>query len=252
MQAKTDIFHKLTDTETHSTLKACDLPDRETYTDEEADRIRDCRILIREGKTYEEAAGLVRSPVSPTTSKKVKSKRSSSSKSNGHAPPLDLAGLRSLAKARGYPLSYSQVLAIATACGLDPDADRFSPRQAEQFARACEVSLTGSGGDRPLDPDALEVARTELMQTLSAQIHWDLAARTAAEQVVESFLVSFQSHLKHCVVETTQVLQRQQAEARSEAEDESEFGRRIEARVARLFTASDVQKRLSDGRDAEN
>ncbi|MEM9154164.1 MAG: hypothetical protein AAGB13_03875 [Cyanobacteria bacterium P01_F01_bin.33] len=249
MQAKPDIFDKLTEVEISSILKVCDLPDLEAYTDEEADRIRDCRVLIQQGKTYEEAARLVRSP---TTPKKLKSKkRSRISKPNGQVPSLDLAGLRSLARKRGYPLSYAQVLAIATACDLDPDADNFSPVQAEQFVRACDRRQMNSNGDRPLDATELDAARAELMRSLVAQSGWDRAARTAAERAVESFLVSFQSHLKQCVVETTRVLQQRQDEARSESNGESDFGRRIEANVERLFGASDTRKQLSDGRDAE-
>ncbi|MEM9155078.1 MAG: hypothetical protein AAGB13_08570 [Cyanobacteria bacterium P01_F01_bin.33] len=116
MQAKADIFCKQTETEMHSILEACHLPDKEKYTDEEADLIRDCRVLIQQGKTHEEVAHLMQLPTTRETAKKVKSKKGARiSKSNGSTPQLDLAGLRSLAKERGYPLSFSQVLAIASA-----------------------------------------------------------------------------------------------------------------------------------------
>ena len=34
------------------TLKACGLPEKDEYTEDEADRFKECRSLIAEGKTY--------------------------------------------------------------------------------------------------------------------------------------------------------------------------------------------------------
>ncbi|MEM7561295.1 MAG: hypothetical protein AAF394_19390 [Planctomycetota bacterium] len=97
MQAKTDIFCKQTETEMHSILEACHLPDKEKYTDEEADLIRDCRVLIQQGKTHEEVAHLMQLPTTRETAKKVKSKKGARiSKSNGSTPQLDLALLSCL------------------------------------------------------------------------------------------------------------------------------------------------------------
>ncbi|MGK7905848.1 MAG: hypothetical protein AB4040_01265 [Synechococcus sp.] len=183
MQTKKDVVAQLSAEDVAATLKACGLQDKDKYTDEEADRFKDCRALIQQGKSYEEATQLLQKSAPKVSTKKKRNTRKRSEESN----------------------------------------------------------------KRPLDMTEIEGTRDELLEAIAEQNDWETAAQTAAEQVVGSFLASFQFHLQRYMAETTQVLQQRHTNSQMETDGNSDFRQRIEARVEHLFGSSKSQKQLSDG-----
>ncbi|MGK7908792.1 MAG: hypothetical protein AB4040_16410 [Synechococcus sp.] len=183
MQTKKDLVAQMSEDDIASTFKACSLQDKDKYTDEEADRFRDCRALIQQGKSYEEATQLLQKSAPKVTAKKKRNSRN-------------------------------------------------RPEQSDK---------------RPLDMAELEGTRDELLKAIAGQNDWENAAQAAAEQVVGSFLASFQFHLQRYMSETTQVLQQRHAKSQIETDGNSDYRQRIEARVDRLFGSPKSQKQLSDG-----
>lgn len=183
MQTKKDLVGQLTAEDVTATLNACSLKNKDKFTDEEADRFKDCRALIQQGKSYEEATQLLKKSALKVNAKKKRNTRNRSEESN----------------------------------------------------------------ERPLEMAELEGTRDELLEAIAGQSDWDNAAQAAAEQVVGSFLASFQFHLQRCMAETTQVLQQRQTKGPIETNGNSDFRQRIETRVNRLFGNPKSQEQLSDG-----
>ncbi len=61
MYQKHELFGELSSVDIGETLKACALEQKKNeYMEDEADRFRECRALIQEGKTYKQAAAQFR------------------------------------------------------------------------------------------------------------------------------------------------------------------------------------------------
>ncbi len=56
MYQREELFANLSPEESTATLQACAIAEAQEYTDDEADRIKEARAQIEQGKTYEEVA----------------------------------------------------------------------------------------------------------------------------------------------------------------------------------------------------
>ena len=132
--------------EIQKTLFAGGLPEKEVYTEEEADRFRECRQLIDQGRTYDEVAQLLQPNNLASTTQtqqkesdtQPKAKKSKNGKKPG-AKPLDISELLSLASEQaGTRISLIEAVKILQACGL-PDQEEYSASECDRFLEACDL-----------------------------------------------------------------------------------------------------------------
>ena len=60
MYQKHELFGELSSVDIAETLKACALEQKDEYIEDEADRFRECRVLIEQGRNYKQAAAQFR------------------------------------------------------------------------------------------------------------------------------------------------------------------------------------------------
>lgn len=113
-----------------STLKACGLPEKDEYTEDEADRFKECRSLIAEGKTYKQASAQMR--------RQDKSTQETDESESG-AELLDISELLARAsKQCNSRIPLSEVVQILDSCGL-PDKDEYTSLEGDRFLEACKL-----------------------------------------------------------------------------------------------------------------
>lgn len=132
-----ELFNNLSPSEISRTLRLGGLPEKELYTENDADRFRECRTLIEQGGTDEEVMALL-SPVVDNALSETQGNSSSSTKNGGKKQgkkgqlPLDITELLVIARERGYKIALSQALIILQVCGLS-EQDEYSPDECERF-----------------------------------------------------------------------------------------------------------------------
>ncbi|MBD2534527.1 hypothetical protein H6G97_35610 [Nostoc flagelliforme FACHB-838] len=77
-----ELFNNLSPSEISRTLRLGGLPEKELYTENDADRFRECRTLIEQGGTDEEVMALL-SPVVDNALSETQGNSSSSTKNGG-------------------------------------------------------------------------------------------------------------------------------------------------------------------------
>lgn len=98
------------------TLKACNLPEKDEYTEEEADRFKECRSLIEQDKS-----------------------KQTTSETEPEDQLLDISELLALASEQvGTRISLTEAVQILDNCGL-PDQEQYTSFEGDRFLEACEL-----------------------------------------------------------------------------------------------------------------
>ncbi|MEH1887586.1 hypothetical protein [Nostoc sp.] len=132
-----ELFNNLSPSEISRTLRLSGIPEKELYTENDADRFRECRTLIEQGGNDEEVMALL-SPIVDNALLETQGNSSSSTKNGGKKQgkkgqlPLDITELLVIARERGYKIALSQALLILQVCGLS-EQDEYSPDECERF-----------------------------------------------------------------------------------------------------------------------
>lgn len=132
-----ELFNNLSPSEISRTLRLSGIPEKELYTENDADRFRECRTLIEQGGNDEEVMALL-SPIVDNALSETQGNSSSSTKNGGKKQgkkaqsPLDITELLVIARERGYKIALSQALLILQVCGLS-EQDEYSPDECERF-----------------------------------------------------------------------------------------------------------------------
>ncbi|MHC5854484.1 hypothetical protein [Nostoc sp.] len=132
-----ELFNNLSPSEISRTLRLSGIPEKELYTENDADRFRECRTLIEQGGNDEEVMALL-SPIVDNALSETQGNSSSSTKNGGKKQgkkaqsPLDITELLVIARERGYKIALSQALLILQVCGLS-EQDEYSPDEYERF-----------------------------------------------------------------------------------------------------------------------
>lgn len=129
MYQKHELFGELSSVDIAETLKSCALNHKDEYMEDEADRFRECRALIEQGKTYKQAAAQFR--------KQDKLKPPGDSQSDANT--LEMLELLALAGEQvGGKVSLIEAGKILMACGL-PDKEEYTGAECEVFVEACAL-----------------------------------------------------------------------------------------------------------------
>lgn len=113
------------------TLKACGLPEKDEYTEDEADRFKECRSLIeQQGKTYKQVAAHFR--------QQAKSKQQAG-EDEPETQLLDISELLALASKQVVTrISLTEAVQILNICGL-PDQEQYTSLEGDRFLEACKL-----------------------------------------------------------------------------------------------------------------
>ncbi len=129
MYQKHELFGELSSEDIAETLKACALEQKDEYMEDEADRFRECRARLEQGKTYKQAAAQFR--------KQDKLKQTGDAQPDTNA--LEMSELLTLAgEQTGTRISLIEAGKILTACGL-PDKEEYTGTECEVFLEACTL-----------------------------------------------------------------------------------------------------------------
>ena len=127
MYQKHELFGELSSIDIAETLKACALEQKDEYIEDEADRFRECRALIEQGKTYKQAAAQFR--------KQDKLKQTGDAQAD--TKDLEMSELLTLASEQvGTRISLIEAGKILAACDL-PDKEEYTSAQCDRFVEAC-------------------------------------------------------------------------------------------------------------------
>lgn len=130
MYQRHELFSNLSPEDITATLKACTLTEKEEYIEEEADRFRECRLLIEQGKTYKQAAAHFR--------QQDKTQQPQAGV-EAEAHPLDISELLALASQKcGTRIKLSEATGFLAACGL-PDQEQYTREECDRFLEGCEL-----------------------------------------------------------------------------------------------------------------
>ena len=129
MYQKHELFGELSSVDIAKTLKACALEQKDEYMEDEADRFRECRALIEQGKTYKQAAAQFR--------KQDKLKQTGDAQADTNA--LEISQLLTLASVQvEMRISLIEAGKILSACGL-PDKEEYTGTECDCFIEACTL-----------------------------------------------------------------------------------------------------------------
>lgn len=129
MYQKHELFGELSSVDIAETLKACTLEQKDEYMEDEADRFRECRTLIDEGKTYKQAAAQFR--------KQDKLKQTGDAQADTNT--LEMSELLALASEQvGTRISLIDAGKILSACGLS-DKEQYTGTEGDRFVEACTL-----------------------------------------------------------------------------------------------------------------
>ncbi|UKP01033.1 hypothetical protein [Nostoc sp. UHCC 0870] len=142
-----ELFNNLSPEEISRTLRLSEMVEKETYTEDEAERFRQCRSFIEQGGTDEEVMSLLPPIVSVTTTQDkgasdTKNGKKSRKKAQLPLEPLDITELLIAAREQGFKLTLTHALNILAFCGLG-EKDEYSPQEAEHFLAACNLVSQG-------------------------------------------------------------------------------------------------------------
>ena len=129
MYQKHELFGELSSEDISNTLTACTLEQKDEYIEDEADRFRECRALIKQGKTYKQATAHFR--------KQDKLKQTGDVQL--YADGLEMAELLAIASEQGGTrISLIEAGKILSACNL-PDKEEYTSVECDHFIEACTL-----------------------------------------------------------------------------------------------------------------
>ncbi len=129
MYQKQELFGELSSADIAETLKACALDSKDEYIEDEADRFRECRALIEQGKTYKQVAAQFRK----------QDKLNQTGDAQAPANQLEMPELLALASEQvGTRISLIEAGKILSACDL-PDKEQYTSAECEVFVEACTL-----------------------------------------------------------------------------------------------------------------
>lgn len=129
MYQKQELFGELSSVDIAETLKACTLEQKDEYIEDEADRFRECRTLIEQGKSYKQAAAQFR--------KQDKLKQTGDAQVDTNT--LEMLELLALAGEQvGGKISLIEAGKILAACDL-PDKEEYTGAECDRFVEACSL-----------------------------------------------------------------------------------------------------------------
>lgn len=123
-----------------ATLSACELPDKDEYTEEECNKFNEARSLVEQGKTYEEVAASFRGDLEqPETNGKGRK----FNKGKKAPSPITLSQLLAIASEQvGNRVSLIKAGQLLEACGLcEREDDSYPDEAAACFLEACDMHL---------------------------------------------------------------------------------------------------------------
>lgn len=169
-----ELFNNLSPSEISRTLRLSGIPEKELYTENDADRFRECRTLIEQGGTDEEVIALL-SPVQDVVLEETPDNSVPEIKNGGKkaAKPLDITELLSLAREEGFKLTLIKALNIFADCGLK-EQDEYTPEESERFLTACnlrhqgktEIEIPANFGAGVLDAADIQLTLEETQQLI--------------------------------------------------------------------------------------
>jgi len=123
-----------------ATLLACELSDKDEYTEQECDKFNEARSLVEQGKTYEEVAvHFQKQQEHPQTN--ARGKKSSKDKKVPSAMPLSQM-LAIASEQVGSRISLIKAGQLLEACGLcEREDDSYPEQEVARFYEACEMHL---------------------------------------------------------------------------------------------------------------
>ncbi len=129
MYQKHELTTNLSAEDISDSLKACFLDEKDEYMEDEADRFRECRALIEQGKTYKQVTAQFR--------KQDKLKQTGDAQPDTNA--LEMSELLTLAgEQTGTRISLIEAGKILSACGL-PDKEEYTGTECDRFLEACTL-----------------------------------------------------------------------------------------------------------------
>lgn len=133
MQQRHELFSTLSESEISFSLTACTLADKQEYTEEEADRFRECRSLIEQGKTYKQVATHFR-----RIDKNLKPQNGQDEFDTTEAM-MEISELLTQASEQcGQRITFKEVGQILDCCGL-ADKDQYTSEEGERFLEGYEM-----------------------------------------------------------------------------------------------------------------
>jgi len=175
MYQRQELFANVSPEDMPSTLNACALPEKEEYTDDEGDRLRECLVLREQGKSYDEIAqmfqqnGLFLSR--EHQSSEVEPQQKGKKTKNGRKPapkPLDFIELLSCAKELlGTGIPPKEAIKLLETCGLSADAEQYSQPECDRFLEACDLHKNQGKTHTEISAHfglSLEAPETDLLQ----------------------------------------------------------------------------------------
>ncbi len=112
------------------TLKACNLPEKDEYTEDEADRFKECRSLIEQGRSYKQASAQMKTQDKSTQD---------TDESESEVELLDISELLARAsKQCNSRIPLSEVIQILDICSLS-DKDEYTSLESDRFLEACKL-----------------------------------------------------------------------------------------------------------------
>ena len=175
------------------TLQASGLFEKEEYTEDEADRFRECLALREHGKTYEEIAQLFQQNglVLPTTepqhteaNPQPQAKKPRNGKKLGK--PLDISELLSFASEKcGTRIKLSEATDILTACGL-PDTEEYTLAECDRFSSACDLIKNQAKSPEEVATQFGIAATFQTGAKPDASAHNDSVAQTSAGEIQDA------------------------------------------------------------------
>ncbi|MBG1269766.1 hypothetical protein [Nostoc sp. WHI] len=145
-----ELFNNLAPEEVNRTLHLSGISEKELYTEDDADRFRECRSLIEQGKTDSEIMNLLPPVVAETTqtttdsdnSQKASTSKQKKSKKSTNSQSLDISEFLSTAREEGFQLTLSKALGILASCGLK-EQEEYTSEELRRFLEACDLLKQG-------------------------------------------------------------------------------------------------------------
>lgn len=140
MYQREKLFANLSPEEGTATLQACAMAEAGEYTDDEADRFKEARALVEQGKTYEEITAYFRGELEqPETNGKGRK----SNKGKKAPSPMTLSQMLAIASEQvGNRVTLIKAGQLLDACGLSEREDDSYPDEAAAcFLEACDMHL---------------------------------------------------------------------------------------------------------------
>lgn len=133
MYQRTELFATLSPEDIASTLSACTLPDKQEYTESEADRFREGLELIGQGKSYKQVAAHFR-----RIDKNLK-QVDGEDEVDPLKAMLSISELLALAEEQcKQRITLKEASAILDTCGLS-DIEQYTSQEGDRFLEACEL-----------------------------------------------------------------------------------------------------------------